>query len=324
MVEKKEQGDDWEAYKAIQLEEGTSTDLGYTTRYVLIGPEQAEQLLGLNYGGNRSIRKSACNLYTHEMEKSQWHPEVSTPLTISDRGHVLDGQHRLQAIIDSGIEQFVELREGVSEDMYPFFDSITKRNATDGIDHPNATAVVAGMRVAISIGRYGLSTRQSVWNPTPSFAPTSISNEDIITYTQMFDIRYGRSVVDRATRFSKKCSDKTAEKPESYGGVAVANTVAAMAAILASEDVFEEFVSIVFDRNITTNRAINSFRFYTMPATRNGGRPNIGVTRMCGWSLFAHAWNSIYDQTEGTSFKFHQNKVEEMLGFNPSMFDLGV
>ena len=324
MVEKKEQGNDWEAYRAVQFEERTSTDLGYTVRYVLIGPEQAKQLLGLNYAGNRSMKTSAQYLYTHEMERGQWHTEVSTPLTISDKGHVLDGQHRLQAIIDSGTEQLVELHEGVSEDMYPFFDKITKRSAADGIDHPNASSVTAAMRLAISIGKNGLSPRASVWNPAFRNPTSAISDEDIITYTQMFDIRYGRDVIDRAIRFSKKCSKKTAEKPESYGGVALANTLGAMAAIITSESVFEEFVDIVFDRNITTNRAINSFRFYTMPAQRDGGRPTVGMSRMCGWSLFAHAWNSVYDQTDGTAFKFFQNRVEEMRGFDPSMFDLGV
>ena len=312
--------DDWDVYQGIRFEERPSTDLGYSVRFVLIGPDQAERLLELNYGRNRRLKTAPRKLYRHEMANGQWHPEVSTPLTISDEGHVLDGQHRLQAIIDSGTEQLVEIHEGVGEDMYPYFDNVSKRSAADGLNCANATTVAAGVRQALKIGRHGLTASSLVWTPSAD----SISNEDIVTYVEAFGLKYGRDAIESAVSFTKRCSKKTTEKPETYGGVGAANTAAAMAAVIVSPKLFEEFSDRVFDRNYSSNRAINSFRFYTVPSQKNGKQATSETARLCGWNLFAHAWNSICGDGPATTFKFFPGRVEEIYGFDAPMFDLGI
>ncbi len=64
-----------------------------------ITPEVAEVLLG-NNEGNRPIDKRVLDAYARDMEGSNW-ALTGEPVIISDRGEILDGQHRLNACMTS-------------------------------------------------------------------------------------------------------------------------------------------------------------------------------------------------------------------------------
>lgn len=68
-----------------------------TVERVLLGADDAEKYLGINTH-NRNIRESKVRKYTHDMLKGDW-LETGEPIKVSKTGVLLDGQHRLLALV---------------------------------------------------------------------------------------------------------------------------------------------------------------------------------------------------------------------------------
>ena len=66
-----------------------------------ITPEKAEGLLEMN-NGNRAVKKRVVEKYAKDMASGNW-KENGVPIVIGSDGTVKDGQHRLLAIIMSGV-----------------------------------------------------------------------------------------------------------------------------------------------------------------------------------------------------------------------------
>ena len=72
---------------------------GTTIRVETITPQLAEIYLGKNTH-NRNIRKPVVGKYANDMENGFWNFD-GAPIRFADDGTLLDGQHRLHAIIKS-------------------------------------------------------------------------------------------------------------------------------------------------------------------------------------------------------------------------------
>lgn len=70
-----------------------------STKVVQVGPAMAKRLLKRN-GENRPIRKRFVNTLSRAMKAGQWVLNGES-IIVSKRGRLLDGQHRLRAVIDS-------------------------------------------------------------------------------------------------------------------------------------------------------------------------------------------------------------------------------
>jgi hypothetical protein len=68
-----------------------------------ITPDQAKDMLAIEVR-NRPIRQHSVNAYADDMRNGRWlfTPE---PIIVDRNGGVLDGQHRLQAVVDTGTER---------------------------------------------------------------------------------------------------------------------------------------------------------------------------------------------------------------------------
>lgn len=66
----------------------------------LITPGVAEVMLSKN-GGNRAVRPSVVKLYAQQMREGQWR-ETHQAIAVDANGNLIDGQHRLAAIVESG------------------------------------------------------------------------------------------------------------------------------------------------------------------------------------------------------------------------------
>jgi hypothetical protein len=67
----------------------------------MITPEIAESLMKLNVN-NRKIRQEVVITYSGLMRRGLWDIKLGEPLRFSNAGRLVDGQHRLQAVIMSG------------------------------------------------------------------------------------------------------------------------------------------------------------------------------------------------------------------------------
>lgn len=79
-----------------------------------IGPSQAERILK-NNKSNRSLRKNVVDNYCRDMKNDMW-SLTHQGIAISDKNQLLDGQHRLHAIIKSGKTIELMVTTGIPED----------------------------------------------------------------------------------------------------------------------------------------------------------------------------------------------------------------
>ena len=101
---------------------------------VMITPKMARDFLSNNVG-NRDLRKSVVKDFSEALKRGEWrisHQGVA----FSTSGRLLDGQHRLSAIAETGISAPMVIARGVPEEAFCVMDIGVKRTLYD-IYHTN-------------------------------------------------------------------------------------------------------------------------------------------------------------------------------------------
>lgn len=95
----------------------------------LITPEAAQMMLENNAADNRNIKKDVVAKYVRDLETGNW--EASNPgvITLWEDGTMVDGQHRLTAIVKSGIS--VPMTIAIVPSGVSLFDTQAKRSDVD-------------------------------------------------------------------------------------------------------------------------------------------------------------------------------------------------
>lgn len=94
----------------------------------LITPEYAGELLKMNVGNRRL--KPIKNVYADQMKKGTW-MENGESIIIDKNGFIKDGQHRLNAVIASGVSYFCVVVTGVDPEVMDTIDVGTNRSLQD-------------------------------------------------------------------------------------------------------------------------------------------------------------------------------------------------
>lgn len=93
-----------------------------------ISPAIAAQLLTKNFSTNRKLSPYVITRYASEMVKGYW--GVGAGISFSEDGYLVDGQHRLNAVIKAGVEVPFLVTTGVPSDSYRTYDqSMTRTHA---------------------------------------------------------------------------------------------------------------------------------------------------------------------------------------------------
>jgi hypothetical protein len=136
-----------------------------TFEEVLITPEYAEKLLKLNKSNNRPLSQSKILQYTEDMISDNWRSGTGETIKISKTNVLIDGQHRLRAIIFSGISVLMHISRGHEVDVFTVLDTGKPRGASDvlSIDNiSNANQISATIRACISMSETGLMTTRRI------------------------------------------------------------------------------------------------------------------------------------------------------------------
>lgn len=154
----------------LQHDIETGVSAGHVTS---VGPELAERWLERN-SSNRPIRQRDVDKYARDMAAGNWQM-TGEAIKFDVSGTLLDGQHRLWAIVDSGQTIRMTIVTGLAPESQSVMDSGTKRTAGDalhlsGFKNPNNVAACARLGFAYDNGHL---TR----------ARSTISGNDIATPT---------------------------------------------------------------------------------------------------------------------------------------------
>lgn len=124
-----------------------------------ITPERAQELLDRNKR-NRHIRGSIVEQYARDMTNGNWY-NVGDTIKISVDGDLLDGQHRLRAIILSETTQKMMVVSGLEPETQNVMDSGARRTLADALNfsgYHNVTTLAAVARFGIAMDK-GMGAR---------------------------------------------------------------------------------------------------------------------------------------------------------------------
>ena len=128
-----------------------------------ITPKQAEKYLQHNTS-NRNLRKSLVSQYARDMENGKWRL-THQGIAFNCDGTLLDGQHRLKAIIESGVTVQMLVARGVDSKHQLVMDDHAKRSADDALTLARGERVtateVAIVRAAIELQEKAFSTHRT-------------------------------------------------------------------------------------------------------------------------------------------------------------------
>jgi hypothetical protein len=125
---------------------------GFTITYEEITPALAETYLGKNIS-NRHVRKGHFQALASDMTAGRWQSSHMA-LAFDTDGNLIDGQHRLLAIIESGVNQWMLVVRDVPKSVQEVIDAGAARSGADALKlsgrvDSNHPAVAAAARIAI-------------------------------------------------------------------------------------------------------------------------------------------------------------------------------
>ena len=127
------------------------------TERVTVTPAIATELLAKNVG-NRTLSSGFVFQLAEQMKDGKWKFTGDT-VKVSDTDRLIDGQHRLSAVVLSGIPQDMLIASGLDENVFDVIDSGKLRSAGDvlstvGIDNPRKVATVAKFAILYKRGKF--------------------------------------------------------------------------------------------------------------------------------------------------------------------------
>ncbi|MCJ7447949.1 MAG: hypothetical protein MUO72_09660 [Bacteroidales bacterium] len=126
------------------------------TEFKLITPAIAEDLLRKN-PMNRTLRERLINEYSRQMSAGLWKEETGESLKLAFDGTILDGQHRLLALIKANVKLSFLLITGLDKEVFTVLDTGTTRTAGDifhiaGVTQSNNHAAIITKYLSLKSG----------------------------------------------------------------------------------------------------------------------------------------------------------------------------
>ena len=115
------------------------------SRVIKITPEKAEQMLAAN-AANRPLSKSTVRGFAEAMRRGDW-LVTHQGIAVDSNGVLVDGQHRLAAIIEAQLPVEVTVFSEVAPDTFDVLDTGKRRNAADvlAIEGEKSSTLLAAM-----------------------------------------------------------------------------------------------------------------------------------------------------------------------------------
>lgn len=264
----------------------------------LIRPVDAEMLLQGNLH-NRRISKKVIARYVADMKAGRWRPNGSS-ISIYDDGSqiiLLNGQHRLLALIEAGIEMTFVIVEEDSTDIFSVLDIGKARTTTDVLGmagYTNVNVRQATVRIVINYDR--TKGTKDMWDRfaiPPNVVLEWLENnpEDLMT-SAIADFYTARTLLPVVNSW--------------YGGLSylVRRDSPNKGRWLEFHELFRT------GANLGTGHPILSLRSYTINRARMTGK-----FQQTAWDRQAHvgvgirAWNDFLVQREARHYKFMKSSL---------------
>lgn len=109
---------------------------------VHVTPEMAAEWLEKRNEGNRKIGRTVVKQYADAMAEGRWRLTHQS-IAFDDEGTLLDGQHRLAAVVRAGVTVSFTVQRGWGRETFAVLDTGYKRAAYHFVNSPNANTIAA-------------------------------------------------------------------------------------------------------------------------------------------------------------------------------------
>lgn len=249
-----------------------------------ITPRIAEQYLALNIEHNRKIRPSKVAAYALEMKRGQWQMTGET-IKFDVDSHMFDGQHRLMAIVKSGVTLEMGVMRNAPRTAYDVVDSGLKRTDSDNLRRlgvANATLVASVARIVVAYDA--------------GVAITSNNNLSLVTRKDIVDV-----VTDHTEMFEEACRLGRA-LDDAVGGNGTAwsfmffialREAAKNRPLFSTEDVYDFFNAVHSGEDLKSGDPRLAIRNWC-----SSNRSNSAVKRLSNIPVFMKAFNAFISETQ--------------------------
>lgn len=157
-------------YKAINLQPGGQE--------IVVSPQIARFLLSTEASFQRSISKLTVAKYAADMRRGKWLYSPHLAIAISVDGEIIDGQHRLAAVIESGVPQKFMVFYGVDTSVF----SVTDRNRVRTL-----TQIASMSGNKFSAGHHVSAVNALLWDvKTPTSASKAWPSSEVSSVLDYF------------------------------------------------------------------------------------------------------------------------------------------
>jgi hypothetical protein len=188
-----------------------------TYKTELISPQRAAELLSLNTC-NRAISKRQINHYSAAMQAGQWKFNGDS-IRLSKDNVILDGQHRLLAVIQSETTQQFVIIDGLESESFHTIDRGKKRTGADSlhmIGEDNEKSLASALRwIYLILHENGL---QKNGVPAQTLIDTLDAHPTVRRWTSYHSSRrdlrtwFESYIVAVSTLFAEKYGDEVVER----------------------------------------------------------------------------------------------------------------
>lgn len=138
---------------------------GQYTTIETVTPEIAANWLRLNVGHNRKLQPGRVKILADMMARGEW--KLSHQAVAFNRdGQLCDGQHRISAVVASGVAVKMSITRGVENDAYKVMDQGWSRSLSDatGADRRIANAASYAIRICKGSRRPSVAQFEALMN----------------------------------------------------------------------------------------------------------------------------------------------------------------
>jgi len=149
---------------------------------VNVTPEMAAEILE-NNPINRRVMKSKVSGYVQQMKNGDWKTNGET-IIMDNHGALLNGQHRLHAVMVSGVSVEMMFIHGIKRDAFDTIDSGQARTPTDVLSinaewsRKDASSATAAARTNIKMRNSGVLNAQCLGQLTPHAVADEVLHDD--------------------------------------------------------------------------------------------------------------------------------------------------
>lgn len=152
-----------------------------------ITPEYAKYLLENNYKNNRKVHQTEVEKYARDMKNGKWITGVYNsriePICISKKGELLDGQHRLLAIIEADKPIRMYIQKNMDEKSFRMMDNGIRRTVADALGNVDYSKDISALLKMVVATKYGDGGLGSILQGTVTYAdkhPVRVTKQDIL------------------------------------------------------------------------------------------------------------------------------------------------